>query len=633
MKPILFLFFGLVFLLTAGAALEATGQSDEPQKISYVVDLNDVKNHYVQITMRVPVTEDVTQLMLPAWTPGSYLMREYARNIDSLTAKTTAGKPLSIKKIRKNRWEVATAGVEEFVVTYRLYCREASVRTNFVNNEYAILNGAATFLTVPDRMDAPHQIELKMPKNWQRSATALLPSSDKANTYEANNYDEVVDSPIVAGNLRFYPFQVDGTPHFLVNVGEQGNWDGDQAAKDLAKLVKAHQEIWGITPYTQYHFLNVIGAGGGGLEHDNSCLMMTGRWTYREKSRYKRWLSLASHEFFHTWNVRRLRPKPLVKYDYENEVYTKSLWIAEGITSYYENLALARAGLLSTRDFISGLSQDIQTVQSTPGRKKQSLSESSYDTWIKFYRPDENSSNTRISYYSKGAVVAFLLDAKIRSLTDGQQSLDDVLRIMYQRYRESGYLPSDFRAVASEVAGSDLTSFFASNVDQTDDLNFDEALNYFGMNFSGRPRPSKTPDNKDQADDKDSNNSTDKPSSKKIPPSTTPWLGAKTSDNTITSVTTDSPATMAGLNPDDEIIAINGYRITSSVDSWINKYEVGDEVDFLIDRGGRMMHLAVTLGPRPNNSWRLSIDRKPSTEQKQRLKDWVNGTKPPATTD
>ncbi len=630
MKP-LSIACSLLFLLATGWAPWVIAQSNDDPVISYEVDLADVKNHYIQIRMRVPAAGETTQLMLPAWTPGSYLVREYARNIDTLSAETVDGKPLTIEKTRKNRWQVKTAGLKEFVVNYRVYCREASVRTNFVNNEYAVLNGAATFLTVPDLMDSRHTVALKMPKNWQRSATALRPSAETANAYTAENYDEIVDSPIVAGNLKIYPFQVGGIQHFLVNVGEQGKWDGDQAAKDLAKMVDAHHKIWGTIPYKQYHFLNVIGNGGGGLEHDNSCLVMTGRWTYRDKSRYKRWLSLASHEFFHTWNVRRLRPKPLVKYDYENEVYTKSLWIAEGVTSYYENLALARAGLLSTRELISGLSQDIQSVQSTPGRKKQSLKESSYDTWIKFYRPDENASNTRISYYSKGAVVAFLLDAKIRSMTDGQKSLDDVIRIMFERFQENGYLPSDFRAVASVVAGSDLNPFFVSAVDRTDDLDFDEALDYFGMNFSGRPRPAKKP-KVDEAD-KPGNPETPTTENPQRTASKIPWLGAKTADNVITSVTAESPATEAGLNPDDEIIAINGYRLSSSLDSWINKYKVGDELDFLVNRGGRIINLAVTLGSRPNNTWRLSINRKQSDEEKARIKAWAEGIVTPEKTD
>ena len=600
----------------------ANSPQEAPDSIAYEIDLSDVKNHYIHVRMQVPAMGDTTQLMIPAWTPGSYLIREYARNIDSLKAETKSGKPLPMEKIRKNRWQVDTIGLKTFVVSYKVYCREASVRTNFVNNEYAVLNGAPTFLSVPELRDSEHSVVLKMPKNWKRSATALAPMSDTSNAYIAKNFDELIDSPIVAGNLNIYPFLVSDVQHFLVNVGEQGNWDGEQVAKDLAKVVKAHQEIWGTIPYKQYHFINVIGAGSGGLEHDNSCLMMTGRWSFRDKSRYKRWLALASHEFFHTWNVRRLRPKPLVNYDYENEVYVKSLWVAEGVTSYYENIALSRAGLISSRELISGISQDIQSVKNAPGRKKQSLKDSSYDTWIKFYRPDENASNTRISYYSKGAVVAFLLDAKIRSMTDGEKSLDDVMRIMFERFQDSGYLPSDFRAVAGEVAGGDLKEFFAASVDRTDDLDFDEALKYFGMHFSGRRMPKSKPDNKT-----DSQEEAEKP---KEVVSRIPWLGAKISDNRVSSVVADSPATEAGLNPDDEILAIGDYRLTGSIESWINKYQVGDELDFLISRGGRLIRLPVTLGPRPNNTWRLSynLTKDRSKEERARSSAWATGKKP-----
>ncbi len=283
-----------------------------------------------------------------------------------------------------------------------------------------------------------------------------------------------------------------------MNVGESGYWDGSKAATDLSKVVAAHHEMWGAVPYQRYLFLNVICGRGGGLEHDNSALLMTSIWSFRDEERYKDWLSLASHEFFHAWNVRRLRPKGLVKYDYESETYTPSLWIAEGVTSYYEDLLLVRAGLFSKKEFLDRLNKNIDGVQKTPGRTKQSLSESSYDAWIKFYRPDENSSNTRISYYSKGAVVAFLLDTKIRELTDGVKSLDDVMRTMYQRYQESGYEPADFRRVVNEIAGEDLSQWFASAVDSTDELDFSPVHNWFGLEFPTNKDDAKTENESDE---------------------------------------------------------------------------------------------------------------------------------------
>lgn len=583
------------------------------EPLLYDVDLRNARNHYVYVRLETPVDQEVTELMMAVWTPGSYLVREYARHVDQIEAKSADGESLKIEKVRKNRWRIDTSGTDRMVVKYRLYCRELSVRTNFVNYEYAVLNGAPTFMTLVGQLQRPHHIALKLPDGWSRSATALQDDPDLAHAYRARNFDEVVDSPIVAGNVIQYPFEVNGVLHFLVNVGEQGIWDGASAVKDLATMVKAHHEIWGTIPYDRYLFINVIGGGGGGLEHDNCCLMMTGRWTSREPSRYNRWLTLASHEFFHTWNIRRLRPRPLINYDYENEVYVRTLWVGEGVTSYYENLAMVRAGLISERDFLSRLSRDIQSVQNTPGRKRQSLRESSYDSWIKFYRPDDNASNTRISYYSKGAVVAFLLDAEIRSATGGEKSLDDVLRLMFERYRETGYTPDDFRAAASEIAGRDLSEFFARSVDSTDELDYGTALDWFGLEFVGRPRP-----------DPESNGSASDELSE--PEDGRPWLGIRTRNNEVTGVTANSPATEYGINLDDEIIGINGWRVTSSVDSWIRRFKVGDEIELLVSRGGKLMTMRVRLAAQPNTTWRLATVGDPSEEEQQRRDDWLSAS-------
>ena len=483
----------IVAMLGLGLERRAEARQSEDTKkagVRYAVDLSDAKNHYVTISATIPVRDETTELMMAVWTPGSYLIREYARHIDSMEI-TSGGKKLEYEKTRKNRWVVQTKDVESFRLRYRLYCNEMTVRTNFAGNQYAMINGAPTFVTVADRLDEKHVVRLKLPKAWKRSATSLESTGKQPHIFVANNFDELVDSPIVAGNVQVYPFTAGGIEHQLVNVGESGQWDGTKAAADLKQVVEAHQEMWDAIPYDRYLFINMISEAGGGLEHDFSTLIMTSRWSFRDKRRYQDWLSLASHEFFHTWNVRRLRPKSLVRYDYETEVYTDVLWIAEGITSYYEDLALVRAGLINRNDFLARLSKNVETVQRTNGRKVQSLRDSSYDTWIKFYRPDENSSNTRISYYSKGAVVAFLLDAKIRKLTDGQKNLDDVMRKMWATHAQTGFTSKDFRKVVSEVAGEDLTDWFVSAVDSTEELDYSD-LEYLGIKEPNKKEPNKS---------------------------------------------------------------------------------------------------------------------------------------------
>ena len=588
-------------------ALSIGQQSNQESGPSYSVDLSDALNHYITVTMTAEATGDETEVMMAVWTPGSYLVREYAKHIDRIEATTTngRGRPLAIAKTKKNRWTIDTSKAKKFRVTYRLYCNELSVRTNWVGQSYGVLNGAPTFLTISEQMDRPHMVSLKLPSNWRRSATAL-PEGEDPHQYVAGNYDELVDNPIVAGNINLYPFRVAGVDHTLVNVNEAGYWDGQKAAKDLKKVVAAHHELWGEVPYDRYMFINVICDGGGGLEHDNCCLMMTSRWSFRSERGYLNWLSLASHEFFHTWNIRRVRPKTLVDYDYENEVYTPSLWIAEGITSYYEDLLLVRSGLLSKNEFMAIMSQKVSRVQSRPGRKVQSLRDSSHDAWIKFYRPESNSDDTTVSYYAKGSVAAFLLDAEIRSRSNGKKSLDDVLRRLYKEHKNPiGYLPSDFRRICNETAGSDLSNWFAGTIDSTDDLQWQTLCNWFGMQVGDiKPlKPGQAP-----------------PESREQRLGRTRWIGIGTPD---------SPASKAGLADTDEILAVDGLRLNEDIRSRIQQFEVGDAITLLISRDDKIMELAVTIGNKTlDPDWGLSPYRRRTDEQVDRLDEWLAVFKP-----
>ncbi len=602
-------------------------QENQSSAIEYVVDLTDAKNHYVSVTMTVPARGDTTDLMMAVWTPGSYLVREYSRHIDSLRVTNKEGQNLPFEKTRKNRWQVNNQGAGQLVVKYRLYANELTVRTNWVGRQYAMLNGAATFLTVPERIENPHQLRLVLPRGWTRSATSMKAKGDVPNAFVAGSYHELVDSPIVAGNVTAYPFQAGSVTHQLVNVGESGFWDGTRAATDLSKLVAEHHKLWGVIPYTRFLFLNVICQRGGGLEHDNSTLIMTSRWSYRDEKRYKDWLSLASHEFFHTWNVRRLRPKSLVKYDYENESYTPSLWIAEGITSYYEDILLVRAGLIDRKEYLGRLSQNIGRVQRSAGRLVQSLSESSYDSWIKLYRPNENSSNTSISYYSKGAVVAFLLDAKIRGVTGGANSLDDVMREMYKRFSgDRGYAPDDFRIVASEVAGTDLSRWFATAVDSAEELDYRGSLDWFGLSLSGYSDESK-PATSESSNGDDSNlaNKSVAEVTADAGSKENAWLGFRIQDDgVITRVTANSPATEAGINTNDELIAINGFRFSGNLETRLKQYQIGDKLELLLSRRGQIIELPIKIGSVTERSWKLKFKSDSTDEQKKRVDDWLD---------
>lgn len=598
------------------------------QPIQYTIAFPETQNHYLHITAKFPTTKNETELTMATWAPGSYLIREYARHIDTMSMTDQDGNEVAYQKTKKNRWTAQTKNVKTLVVKYRLYCNEMTVRTNWTGRAFSMINGAPTFITQVGKREHPHHVELSLPKNWKRSSSAL-PNTDNPHEYVAENFDILVDNPIVAGNVAVYPFEVGGVPHQLVNVGEAGYWDGAKAAADLKKMVAAHHEMWGVIPYKNYQFINIIAEAGGGLEHDNCTVIMTSRWSFRNKSRYTSWLSLASHEFFHTWNVRRLRPKTLIRYDYENEMYTQSLWIAEGITSYYEDLALVRGGLIDRDEFLRRLSQNVESIQRTEGRKVQSLTDSSFDTWIKFYRPDENSSNTRISYYAKGAVAAFLLDVKIRKMTRGKKSLDDVMRTMYENYLESGYTPDDFRKTASEVAGKDLSDWFARSIDSTEELDYSQ-LPWLGLEIKGvtkkaaAKKTAKSPKTEsDNEKPKSDLADTDKP---KAPAK--PWTGvsgrASGDSIVVSSITPNSPGYDAGIQTDDELIAINDFRLSGNLSSRLDQFEVGQPLEFLIARRGQLIRLNVTPRERKSMNWRVNFTKKPNKRQKQQLKKWLD---------
>jgi predicted metalloprotease with PDZ domain len=386
----------------------------------------------------------------------------------------------------------------------------------------------------------------------------------------------------------------------LANQGEGPMWDVASSLRDVASLVRANQRLWGTLPYERYVFFNLLTEAGGGLEHRDSTVMMTSRWATGTRKDYLGWLGLVSHEYFHAWNVKRLRPVELGPFDYENEVHSTGLWIGEGFTDYYDGLLVRRAGLSTREEYLEQLSNTIRSLHENPGRLVQSASQSSYDAWLKQYRPDENTPNTTISYYTKGGVVAFLLDARIRAATGGVRSLDDVMRLAYSRYSgDRGFTQEQFRRTASEVAGTDLSAWFAHAVDSTGELDFAEALAWYGLRFRvAQPR-----------DDKG-------------------WLGATTrADNgrlLVSQVRRGTPAFDAGLNVDDEIIAIDDYRVRSGgLDARLERYRPGQRVSLLVARRDELMRIEVALGAEPARAWELEALPDATPEQQARRSAWL----------
>ena len=559
------------------------------------------------------------ELTMAVWTPGSYLVREYSRHVEGLTARTRGGEPLAVEKVAKNRWRVEAPPEPEVIVDYRVYAREMTVRTNFVDADLAMLNGAPTFLIPVGGEDLDHELRFHLPESWTDSAVALdrVEFSDPSvHVYRSPDFDTLVDSPVILGELDRRGFDVEGVAHELVQVGDFSRWDNVRAAEDVARLSEAQVGFWGQIPYERYLFLNVITESGGGLEHKSSTLMLTGRWRDGDERGRQRWLGLVSHELFHAWNVKRLRPAALGPFDYENENYTRSLWFVEGLTSYYGPLLLRRARLIDDQQLLDGLSRAIERTQKTEGRHVRSLADSSFDAWIKFYRPDENSRNTSVDYYGKGQVVGFLLDAEIRRATRNEGSLDKVMRLAYERFSgERGFTPQDIRDVVAEVAGRNLGDFFDRFIDGTDELDYGPALEWYGLQFKNGG----------------GHGGGDGHGAKGDGDETAPgWLGVEARDSrgrfVVSGVPRGTPAYAAGLNVDDEILAVGEYRVDG--DGWesrLQHYPPGTEAELLISRRGQLRRLAVTFGEAPEHSWKLEIESGAGSRARRHRQAWLDG--------
>ncbi|MDQ3041645.1 MAG: peptidase M61, partial [Acidobacteriota bacterium] len=367
--------------------------------INYTISMSKPWTHLLEVEMRFnwATMPEKAELKMPVWTPGSYLIREYARHVESFTAKDAGGNDLTWRKTNKNTWQIETKGVKEIVARYNVYANELTVRTSELNDEHAFISPAALLLFPKDQLNAASTVKVVPFGNW-KVATGLPKVENQTNVFRAENFDVLYDSPFEVSNFKEISFVVQGKPHRYVVTGE-GNYDLPKIARDTAKIIEEGYKIFGDLPYNDYLFI-LNTRGGGGLEHLNSTALQFGRFNFT--TRYKDFLNLVAHEFFHLWNVKRIKPDTLGPFDYENENYTRLLWFAEGGTAYYESVLMRRADLISAEEFTTARETQILALQNRPGRFEASLEDSSFDAWIKYYRQDENAVNNQVSYYDKG---------------------------------------------------------------------------------------------------------------------------------------------------------------------------------------------------------------------------------------
>ncbi|NJK99552.1 MAG: M61 family metallopeptidase [Spirulinaceae cyanobacterium SM2_1_0] len=586
--------------MTEAIAHRPTAPATAAPHRQYTVALPEPTSHLFEVTLAVAAWSAPTcDLKMPVWTPGSYLVREYAKQVQDFTA-WTGDRPLPSTKQAKNHWRIETAGVNQFTIRYRVFANELTVRTNHLDASHGYFNGAALFMYLPGQEQQPWQVTVIPPHpNWQVT-TALPPVTGQPNTFLARDFDTLVDSPFEIGTHALYDFTVRNKPHRLAVWG-RGNFDAEQAIADIRKIIAVEADLFGDLPYEQYLFILHLSANNfGGLEHKDSCSLIYPRFGFQSPDQYHRFTRLVAHEFFHLWNVKRIRPLALESFDYERENYTPSLWFCEGTTSYYDTLIPCWAGVYDGRTALDLFEKDISRFLLTPGRKVQTLSESSFDAWIKLYRRDANSDNTQISYYLKGELVSLLLDLAIRARSDNQRSLNQVLQKMWQQFgrEERGFTPAELRAVLEAVAGFDLSAFYAAYIDGLAELPFDDFLAPFGLRL------------KAAADDK------------------TPYLGVKLTQNgdraDIQFVASNSPAARAGLDAGDELLALDGLRVTATqLNSRLSDYQPGDRVTLTAFHFDELLTTTAILGEPQPTRYQLVPMANPTPEQQALLAGWL----------
>lgn len=479
-------------LAALSALLAGPSASAQPRApIEYVVRVPVPETHEIVVRAVVPASGATVDLMMPTWSPGYYRVEDYAANVRAFSAASPDGRPLGVEKPAPNRWRIATGGARAVHLTYTVFCFERTVTTNYVDAEYGVFNGAPTFITLAETARRPHDVRFELPPGWTSAMTGLPAApGGRPHHFRAPDYETLVDSPVLVGALGIRRFDVAGIPHFVVHAGDATGWDGERATRDLQTFVEETRRFWGFLPYDKYVFLLLFRPGGGGLEHRNSNLSTV---VARPRPRPDgtpappdaRWpsLGLEAHEFFHLYNVKRLRPMELGPFDFERAPATGSLWVSEGVTSYYSGLLMTRAGLQTTGEYLASLSSLIGTLQTAPGRLLQSVEQSSREVWQNSLS-GVNPTATTVSYYNKGLVIGLLLDAKIRRATGGRRSFDDVMRLAYRRYSgERGFTEEQFRQTAAEVAGVDLRGWFQRSVSSTDELDYTDLLEWYGLRF------------------------------------------------------------------------------------------------------------------------------------------------------
>ena len=590
--------------------------------LRYRIFAADPAAHHFEVSCTVPCPAAGGQrFALPAWIPGSYLIREFARHVIAIRAEA-GGKPVRLDKLDKHTWQAAPVkNGTALTVTMTVYAWDLSVRGAHLDATHGFFNGTSVFLRVLGQEDAPCLVDLQPPagrefKGW-RVATSLPPARGERGErgaakalgfglYRAANYDELIDHPVEMGTFTHFSFEAGGVPHEVAITGRH-DCDTERLAADLEKICTAQIDFFGRpAPMARYVFLvTAIGDGYGGLEHRASTALICKRADLPARGDagisdgYRRFLGLCSHEYFHTWNVKRIKPAAFVPYDLERENYTPLLWAFEGFTSYYDDLFLLRSGVINRAGWLELLADTLGAVRKAPGRQLQSLAESSFDAWIKYYRPDENTPNAVVSYYAKGALLGLALDLTLRAT--GRTSLDDVMRELWRRHGQTGIGvgDDDIRKIAEERSGLSLKRFFADYAEGTRELPLERLLAGAGVRLEwiADPKAKRGVD-----------------------------LGVRTKTENgelvLATVYPGGAAHAAGLSAGDALVALDGLRVTpTNLDVLLGRKRPGETVEMMAFRRDELMRFTLTLAAPPADSARLTPAAKPNALRRA----WLGG--------
>jgi len=597
-----------------------------PHPISYTIFPKHPEAHLFETSCTVADPDPAGQkFALPVWIPGSYMIREFARNIVSIKAHVK-GRRIKLVKLDKHTWQ-ASACTGPLTIVCEIYAWDLSVRAAHLDTTHGFFNGSSVFLSVSGKEGRACRVDVLRPRSstyrgW-RVATSLPRDTAKQygfGGYRAADYDELIDHPVEMGNFTLSTFKACGVPHDIVISGRH-RCDVGRLAKDLKRICEYHIRLFGKpAPMRRYVFLIMaLGEGYGGLEHRASAALVCARDDLPQTGAadvpdaYRGFLGLASHEYFHTWNVKRIKPAAFAPYELARENYTRLLWAFEGITSYYDDLALVRTGIISPESYLELLARTITAVLRGSGRFRQTVAESSFDTWIKYYRQDENAPNAIVSYYLKGSLIALMLDLTIRRNTRGRRSLDDVMRALWDRTLSTGQGvgEQEWEAIACNASGNDLGRFFETTVRGTRELPLADLLAEFGVDYTLRaPQSAADRGGKTAAD-----------TLKAV-------LGARVAAGgsvaRLTHVLDGGAAQKAGLSAGDVVVALDRLRVSASgIERAVNTHRPGSTVEVHAFRRDELMQFQLTLQAPARDTCVLSPSANPGARARALRSAWL----------